>query len=344
MTSVFFPSHPHSAVCSVVCNTLSHGRGTEGPTPPLRLCPEGPWPPAPHTSSGGLLLATDLLTMLLLFTGSSPSNQKHAKKCHPLILATPFPAYLFFRGFPTPPALLSPVKCLERWAHMYGLWSLHSSIHWDLVSYSFWDCPLKSPVYDLWIVLILSVLSAVPYNGHHSPLRPLCPGSPRPALRVLLSSLNHLILVSFAAPSSLLSSLRDRCLPGSGSTFYFPISHALPGFVISLCHWLWNEISIPMVAPELRSCFFGFPLDSSNCVFCGLLTLGFSHPASHTRPLTPASSQKKILIIVTVLFKPLFPLHSPWWKVSPSIIQSLSQIFLEYLCFPPSHSRLTSNH
>lgn len=155
---------------------------------------------------------------------------------------------------------------------------------------------------------------------------------------------DHLVLVSFAAPSSLLSSLRDRCLPGSGSTFYFPISHALPGFVISLCHWLWNEISIPMVAPEVRSCFFGFPLDSSNCVFCGLLTLGFSHPASHTRPLTPASSQKKILIIVTVLSKPLFPLPSPWWKVSPSIIQSLSQIFLEYLCFPPSHSRLTSNH
>lgn len=110
----------------------------------------------------------------------------------------------------------------------------------------------------------------------------------------------------FCCPLSLSVPLETGVSQALAQTFYFPISHALPEyvcFVINLCHWLWNEISIPVVAPELCSCIFSFPLDSSNYLFCGLLTLDFSHQHLHKRRSSLSSSSSPNLSPLCVLHR-----------------------------------------
>lgn len=125
----FFSSHPDSAVRSVIVNISSHGRGTDGPSLSIHLCPRGPWSPpcppprdsvSPRTSPplDGQALPLHWVFPVRPETCSKMSSldSGHTTPCLPLSQRLP-------NSSPYSPP---PTKCLEREAHIYGSYILIS--------------------------------------------------------------------------------------------------------------------------------------------------------------------------------------------------------------------------
>ena len=241
------------------------------------------------------------------------------------------------------------------WKRSPYIWLLHphSSILWDLVPCSFGE--LFRRVTTAWLCGLWIVWVRFGLLLRLTMLTPLSPASFLPWLpkSVLLPPFWPLDLALFCHPLSLLSSLRYRLthiLPGYACLFFFFFfmlssfssfgysiivveRDMLAYFVMSLCHWLWNEISVPMVTPELCSHISHSPPDSSNCLYYELLIPSiFTNENFHHHPLQTSPPSLFFVVggvtvnhpvtqpgILGVSLFSSFPLTPPLWSLTSII-------------------------